>query len=131
MRPLYQALASKVAARKNCMETGKDEWFYRHQADADVLVKEHMPSGGGFDAGTSLDWDKSTADRLVFKTSFHHMNDAGMYDGWTEHAVTVRASLMHGFDVTISGRDRNQIKDYIADTFYQALRVVTSETVAS
>lgn len=121
MRPIYQAISSKVVARANCADKNP-EWFDRHKEDADKLVSQHMPSGSGFDTGTKLDWDKSTADKLVFTTAFHHMNDTGMYDGWTEHTVTVRASLSFGFALTISGRNRNDIKDYIADCFYQALR---------
>lgn len=81
------------------------------------LLKQHMPSGSGFDSGTKLDYSKSNTERLVFTTEFHHMNDAGYYDGWTTHTVTVRPSFT-GLDVVVSGRDRNQIKDFIADVFY-------------
>jgi hypothetical protein len=127
-RPIYQALASKVVARQNC--SGKnEEWFARHTQDIERLVKEWLPSGSGFDAGTKVDWDKSNAERIVFLTAYHHMNDTGMYDGWTEHAVTVKPSLCFGFTLTISGRDRNQIKDYIAQAFEIALREPEPEAV--
>lgn len=121
-RPLYRAIAEKLQAIENCREAGNAEWESRHGDAIEELVKAHMPSGSGFDNGTILD-DDSTPDKLVFLTSFHHMNDGGMYDGWTYHSVTIKASLANGFDMRIGGRDRNDIKDYIAECFSQALEV--------
>ena len=71
-----------------------------------------MPSGSGFDSGTKFDFDKSTPNKLVFQTSYHHMNQNGYYDGWTEHTITVTPSLQFGFDAVIGGRDRNGWKEY-------------------
>jgi hypothetical protein len=48
------------------------------------------------------------------------MDDGGGYDGWTEHTITVTPSF-RGFDLTISGRDRNDIKDYLHQTFDHVL----------
>ncbi len=118
---LYQQLASTIQARANCIESKNDEWRDKHEERLAVLVKNHMPSGSGFDSGTTLDLDVSSVDRLVFRTSFHHMDGNGMYYGWTEHDIIVTASLAHGFNLRITGRDRDQIKDYIADCFSTAL----------
>lgn len=90
------------------------------------LCKEFMPSGSGFDAGTTLDIDASTPSKLVFKTAYHHMNEGGYYDGWTEHRVSILATH-DGFDITVGGRDRNQIKDYVADCFDNALKQTIHE----
>jgi hypothetical protein len=49
------------------------------------------------------------------------MNDNGMYDGWTTHQVIVTPSLAFGFTLKITGRDRNQIKDYLSETYHYAL----------
>jgi hypothetical protein len=49
------------------------------------------------------------------------MNDTGYYDGWTEHTVTVTPSFS-GINIRVSGRNRNDIKDYIHETFSYALR---------
>lgn len=84
----------------------------------EAYVQKHAPRGSGFDSGTKIDLDRSRADRLVFNTAFHHMNEHGYYDGWTEHTVTVRPTFGTTPEVRISGRNRNGIKDYIADTFY-------------
>jgi hypothetical protein len=120
-RPLYIALASKVVARLNCIKADNIEWRDRHKEDADRLVRDLMPSGSGFDNGTTLDWEHSTAERLYFKTAFHHMDDHGSYDGWTEHTVFVTPSLLHGVKLSITGRNRRDIKDYIHDCFHDAL----------
>jgi hypothetical protein len=47
------------------------------------------------------------------------MND-GFYSGWTDHTVIVRPSF-RGINVRISGRDRNGIKEYLAETYDYAL----------
>jgi hypothetical protein len=121
MKPLYQELAQLVAVRLACLET-VNPWAERHEQRIINLVSEYMPSGSGFDNGTTLDLESSNGNKLVFTTSYHHMNDVGMYDGWTEHAVIVKPDLQFGFELRISGRDRNDIKDYIAEVFEYALR---------
>lgn len=120
-RPLYRELASLVEARLNCEKSGNAEWFDRHTESIEELCRQYLPHGSGFDSGTKLDFDRSNGEKLVFTTAYHHMNEAGMYDGWTAHVVTVRSSLFHGFTLSISGRDRNEIKEYINDMFYTAL----------
>lgn len=115
--PLYQAIAAAVDARARCDERGNSEWEQRWFARLEWIGRNILPSGSGFDSGTSIDVDRSRPDRLVLTTAFHHMDDAGYYDGWTEHAIIVRPSLIHGFELRIDGRDRNGIKEYIADVF--------------
>lgn len=119
-KPLFQMLASLVQAIRNCETSGNDSWKIIHANRLRFLVKEWMPAGGGFDAGTEIDLDACKPDRLVFTTSFHHMNDVGMYDGWTDHTVTVSPTF-DGISIKVSGRDRRDIKSYIADTFHEAL----------
>jgi len=118
---LATKLAQLVHARINCAESGNADWEGRHIARIESLVSEHMPSGSGYDSGTTLDLDKSTGEKLVFVTSFHHMNDSGMYDGWTEHNVIVTPSLAFGFNLKVTGKDRNDIKDYMAECFSDCL----------
>ena len=128
-RTIAESIASRIVARSNCLAQNAShpnphalDWTRRHKEEADTLARDFLPSGSGFDDGTRIDWDKSNADRLVLLTSFHHMTDGGFYDGWTDHAVTVRASLSLGLLVSVSGKDRNGIKDYIAECFTVALR---------
>jgi hypothetical protein len=118
----YQQLAQLVTAYHNCKaDPSKADWADKHEENIEKLVKNVMPSGSGFNKGTTLDLDKSTGEKLVFSADFHHMNEAGYYDGWSEHTVTVTASLTHGINLKISGRNRNDIKDYIHDTYHTAL----------
>lgn len=127
LRPLYQALASKLQAVANCEESGNDEWRIRHSEAIESLVKNHLPSGGGFDAGTMLDLFASKPERLVFITSFHHMDEHGFYVGWSDHTVIVTPSLANGINLRVTGRDRRDIKEYIGDSFYEALKTQVEE----
>lgn len=121
---LYQTIASKFVAIENCRKSDTiNEWESRHAESIESLVRDHMPSGSGFDCGTKFDFDASRPDRLVFTTSFHHMDDSGSYDGWTDHSVIVTPSLASGFNLRITGRDKRLIKSYIGDVFHGALSV--------
>jgi hypothetical protein len=120
-RKLYQRIASLIQAMDNCRKSGNAEWLEKHHATLDCLVVDHMPRGSGIDSGCNLSIDKSNPEKLVFATSYHHMNDGGYYDGWTQHVVTVTPSLASGIDIRISGRDRNQIKEYLYGVFSDAL----------
>jgi hypothetical protein len=122
--PLYQRLASLVIQHRNCIKTDNTEWKDRSEDEILKLVKRYMPSGSGFDCGTKifLSQEAPATDRLVFETSFHHMNENGFYDGWTEHTVTVHPSLAFKIEIKISGRNRNEIKDLIHESFDCALR---------
>ncbi len=119
--PLYVALAGIMYALENCDKSGNSDWRAKHKDRALRLVKTHMPSGSGLDSGTKLDFDRSTLDKLVFTTAFHHMHETGFYDGWTEHDVIVKPCLFSGFVLRITGRNRNDIKDYMYDCFASAL----------
>ena len=118
-----QVLASAIQARKNCDLSGNAEWFTIWNARIHKLEKNFLPSGSGIDSGTSVSFDYSHGEKLVLYTSYHHMNGNGYYDGWTEHTVTVTPSFS-GLNIRISGRNRNDIKDYLHDTFYQSLMTV-------
>ena len=78
-------------------------------------IMEAAPHGSGFDAGTELD-DKSTPKKLIFNTSYHHMDEAGYYIGWTDHQVIITPSFV-GMDIKVTGKNYNDIKDYIEDVF--------------
>lgn len=116
--PLVQLLASRLGSIYS--RHGGEDSKIRFKAEAETLCREFMPSGGGFDAGTTLDFDASNSRKLVFNTSFHHMDDCGGYVAWTHHSVIVTPEFS-GFHIRITGRDRNAIKDYIGDTFHSAL----------
>lgn len=115
--PLYKEMARLLVAIENCQRSGNDEWRVRHGVRLTNLVKDYLPSGSGFDSGCALDLAQCDPNKIVISTSFHHMNEGGFYHCWTEHTITIRPSLAFGYDLKISGRDRDGIKDYIAETF--------------
>ena len=112
----YQKISSLLGAIENCQKSGNLWWEQKHGKALDEFIENNMPSGSGFDSGTKLD-DKSKPERIVFNTSFHHMDDSGGYCGWSEHQVIITPSLQFGFDVRVTGRDRNGIKDYMTEMF--------------
>jgi len=127
--PLWQAIGETVEQWRKA-EAEADSGIMRasnraaYLADRlDDMAREFLPSGSGFDSGTQFDRDGSRASLVRFVTAFHHMNESGMYDGWTQHAVTLRASLSGVPDMRVTGRDRNGIREYIGDAFAEALRL--------
>jgi len=83
-------------------------------------LMDSAPRGAGFDDGTTVDQGRGGA--LEFRTAFHRMDDLGTYGRWTHHIVHIKPSLAWGFDMTISGPNFDEIKDYIADVFDAWLR---------
>lgn len=117
MKDIYSQIASSFQAYLNCVKNNNTEWRDKHQETIEKLVSDKLPSGSGFNNGTSFDFERSKPERLVFHTSYHHMNENGYYDGWTDHTVIVTPSLAWDFNLRITGRNRNAIKDCIAELF--------------
>jgi hypothetical protein len=113
----YQDVAQTFNAYNNCIKSGNKEWEDRHANNLEDLVKKYLPRGSGFDNGTKFNWDESKDNKLVFDTAFHHMNENGYYDGWSEHKIIITPDLMNDFNVKITGKNRNNIKEYIYSRF--------------
>ena len=123
---LYQKLAQTFQAWLNCHDSGNNDWLARHEETIEELVKEHMPSGSGFDSGTRFVFISSQPEKLVFSSAYHHMNENGYYDGWSEFDIIVTPSLTSGFDVRLRSkgpfpRKYADTKDYILETFQEIL----------
>jgi hypothetical protein len=115
--PLYAAIASLLATIDRCRSNNNIEWRDRHQDTLDAMLKRHLPSGSGIDAGSHLLIEECKSNKLVFSADFHHMTEHGFYDGWSYHQVIVTPSLEFGAVIKITGRDRNNIKEYLAEVF--------------
>lgn len=120
MTKLYQRIARTLQAIENCRQSGNSVWLDKHCDTLDQL-EAMLPSGSGIDNGTHLDRDRSTPNKIVLTFGFHHMDENGYYDGWTDHTLTVRPSLAFGIDLKITGPNRNEIKDYLHETYHHAL----------
>ena len=123
-----QTLAARAAALivaiQNCQRpgfNGHPDYPEKHIEALEALALKHLPHGSGFDSGSTFDIDASSAECLVIRTSFHHMDENGFYCGWSHHVVRIRAHLAFGFVVRISGPNTREIKDYMGDVFYSAL----------
>ena len=123
-KPLYIALATlqqraiNLKQRTSMQVANVVPMLGRVEAELERLVREYLPSGSGFDAGTTL-VDQSNARFLVFSTQFHHMTH-GSYDGWTEHYVVV-TPVWEGCMLRVTGPERDDILDYVAEVFHAAL----------
>lgn len=112
----YAEIAGKLLTIDNCIKSNNFEWKERHEDSLDRIMNS-APSGSGIDSGIKLLVSESTPNKLVFSCDFHHMDDNGCYDGWTEHKVIVTPSLWSGIDIRITGRNRNDIKEYLTQVF--------------
>lgn len=121
MMKTYQKIASALDSRIRSEQNNNTEWYEKHTDIIENILKNYFPHGSGFDMGTKLVYEKSTPNKLVFQADFHHMDEHGYYDGWSEHEVIVTPSLAFGFDVKVTGRNKRNIKEYISDTFHHAL----------
>lgn len=117
---VYEYLAQKAMTALS----GND---YSEKACDDVedFLKNHGPSGSGIDCGTKICWmktDFTKKEKIVLIVDYHHMDEYGGYCGWTEHNVVITPTMIGSpFQVKITGKNKNQIKDYLADTFYHWL----------
>lgn len=107
-------------SKERCIDNGRPE-----MAEAWERVLErcfaNLPQGSGFDCGTTFNLAESKeGTKLVFDTSYHYMTEAGYYDGWYDFKVVVRPTFS-GFSLKVIGKDRDGIKEYIADVFYDVL----------
>lgn len=117
--PRYQKLFRLLDQHYHCIDKDNTRWRDLTKQSIDAIMQT-APSGSGFDNGTHLIPRGALEDyptKLKFQTSFHHMHESGMYDGWTEHIVIVKADMHFGFRLIIGGRNRNEIKDYIHEVF--------------
>jgi hypothetical protein len=126
--PLYRELAKKLQAKRNCIETGNDEWRDKHSIDI-ARLKQELPSGSGIDNGTEILEDECTPNRIVLAFGYHHMNESGMYVKWTHHKCYVTPSW-DGCDIRITGPNYNDIKEYLYETFDYALQRNVSKLIS-
>lgn len=117
---LCERIAGGIAARSYGLTHNRQDVVDVRTEEVEKLVRDYMPSGSGIDNGVKIDLDKCNDNRLTFTFGYHHMNESGMYCGWTDHSLIVTPSF-DGIRLKITGRDRNFVKEYLYDLFHHAL----------
>lgn len=122
-RRIYQEISSRLQARLNCEKSNNMEWLEKHQTAIDDICKNHLPHGSGFNQGTTLFYLESKPEKLVFIAPFHHMNENGFYDGWSNLKIVITPSLQYNFNIKITGimRKYKDDIDYFVECFDYAL----------
>jgi hypothetical protein len=130
---LYKKLANLILTRSNCKEALEAKNTINERIDytncfndcnekIEELINNYIPSGSGLDDGVKLDYHRSNKNKLVFNTSFHHIDNNGNYTGWTDHTITVVPDLISDIHLGIDGINRNEIKPYLEELFRNALK---------
>lgn len=110
---VYEALAQAVKGMND------ERWADIMEEKIDAIMKG-APSGSGIDSGTRIISEKCSREKLVFSADYHHMTEYGYYDGWTSHQIVVTHDLT-GLNIRITGKNRNDIKDYLHNVYYHWL----------
>ena len=105
-------LALHIKYAKECKEGYKES----HE-EAIEEANQMLPHGSGIDGKCEINLPSSSENKIIIDLEFHHMDEHGSYDGWTTHSITLTPSFVNGFDMKVSGVNRNDIKDYLVDTF--------------
>jgi hypothetical protein len=124
---LIDEIANLIVAYKNSVASGNAEWRDRHMNAIEEIAREKLPSGSGIDGGTKIDVKASNVgtvhkgpEKIVLTAGYHHMDENGFYSGWTNHTITVSPSF-DGLDIKISGPNKNDVKEYLGEVYYEAL----------
>jgi hypothetical protein len=115
-KEFYSEIAKSINWYKNT------EDFIDNAIEKIARLEKMLPYGSGFDNGSKIDLEKSTDQKIIIITSFHHVNEYGHYIGWTEHKVIITSCLKHGFQIKITGINKNRIKDYLYDVFTNIIK---------
>lgn len=118
-------LARTIEAYRACLKRG-NSFADQHLRTIETMC-EDLPHGSGLDDGVKIDLDHSTGEKIVFTFGFHHMDDNGYYCGWTEHRLIVTPSLSFGFKLSITGKDRRQVKEYLYQLFQDTFTVLEDQ----
>lgn len=116
---LYQWIARMLDSLEKNESRGSDLIISNRCTDALNDLEKFLPSGSGFNSGCKI-LLISKPNRIVVKADFQHMCEHG-YTGWTDHLVIVTPSLVYGMQIRVTGKDKNEIKDYIGETMEIAL----------
>lgn len=120
---LYQRMSQIISAYHNCIRSQNTEWETRHKETIESLANDYLPSGSGIDSGCQIDIDNSNQDKIIIQSSYHRMDDNGMYDGWIDFTVTVKPSLCFNYVLSIRGNGitKYDLGEYLHSVFSESL----------
>jgi hypothetical protein len=115
-KDIYKSIAKSLNAWSNCVKSNNKEWEDKHEERISELINE-LPHGSGLDGEWSLDFEKSNDKQLTFYMQYHCMNENGMYDGYVDFTLKVKASLQFDVDLFITGNfgKYQDVKEYLYD----------------
>ena len=103
---LYQKIAI-VVSQKNTLKKAKEL----------SLLQELLPIGEGIETGSVI-LLKSTKKRIAIETIYWHPNYS---DEWSKHQVIITPSFEDEINIRITGKNENNIKEYLHNVFREAL----------
>ncbi len=114
LKDVYKDIAHTLDAYKRCIETDNKEWEDKHEQRIKELIDE-LPHGSGLNSQWDLDFVRSNDSRLIFYTSYHCMDENGMYDGWVDFTLKITPSLAFGINLKITGKfgKYQDVKEYL------------------
>lgn len=118
---LYVHMAHAIGAYHNCISDNywNEEWAERWLDRLDLMLKE-LPHGSGLDTTWTIDFDKSSGEKIVLGISYHHMDAHGGYTHWSDLKITITPSLQFGYTVACRGTDLIT-RSYLEEILTEAL----------
>ena len=84
------------------------------------VVDNYLPHGSGFDADLKVELVPAVR-AFTISFDYHHMDYIGSYTHWSQGVITVTHDF-GGIELDlVTTEDDESFKDYVLDTFYQAL----------
>lgn len=103
------------------------EFNEEQQENIESQLLELLPHGSGIDCKWEFEWNND-CNTVKCSNSYHCMNENGFYDGYADFSVTLYPTkALTAFRFQFHGKTahyknkRYQLRDYLIETFYQAL----------
>ena len=112
---LYKFISFTIDFINNCNDT-------RYQSIIDNYIIPKLPSGIGIDNGCKINLKQSKPLKIIIDSSYHVMNESGMYDRWIDFKIIVTPSF-DNIDINIRGNfgKYQHLKDYLIEIFQDSL----------
>lgn len=133
-RIAYIAEALDIAERNR-----NHPWIEKWEAELEQL-ENMLPHGSGLDGVVEIDRSATSSDKITIVFDYHHMDEFGGYQGWSEWRLVVSADLLGlTYDLecvedceyrtsdgdeewTYTASEDDSLMDYFVETFDIALQ---------